>query len=359
MLIALFALLIVGASMQPLDAAPAAEPEPVRSLWVDYPAAQGSGTGKRIVLISGDEEYRSEEALPQLGKILSQRHGFDCRVVFAIDAETGEINPDNRRNIPGLEALADADLMIIATRFRDLPDEQMAHIDRYLRSGRPVIGMRTATHAFNIETSPTYQRYTWNNSTVDDEGGFGRQVLGETWVAHHGAHGVESTRGIIADAASTHPIARGLEDGDVWGPTDVYRVRLPLPGDAEPIIVGQVLAGMSPGDEPVDNEKNDPLMPIGWTTTYAGDNDVRGRVFTTTMGSSTDLVAEGTRRMIVNAVYWTLGLEDKIPADGADVRLVGTYSPTPFGFGAFTRGVKPADHALPASPPEPASPDDP
>jgi type 1 glutamine amidotransferase len=330
-------------------------------LWVDYPGGDGPGRGKRIVLVSGDEEYRSEESLPQLGKNRSQRHGFDCRFVFAVDPDTGTINPDNRRNIPGLEALDDADLMIIATRFRDLPDEQMVHIDRYIRSGKPIIGMRTETHAFNLETSPTYTKYNWNNSDPDNDGGFGRQVLGETWVAHHGDHGHESTRGLVAPGARGHPIARGLDDGDVWGPTDVYRVRLPLPDGCEPIILGQVLAGMSPDDEPVDNEKNDPLMPVAWTNTHAGDDGAAGRVFTTTMGASVDLARAGTRRMLVNAVYWALGMEDKIPAEGTDVRLVGAYHPTMFGFGGFTKGVRPADHALDAAqtPPGPSVPSDP
>lgn len=315
-------------------------------LWVEYPSSNGPGQAFRIVLVSGDEEYRSEEALPQLGKILSQRHGFSCRVVFAIDPETGTIDPDNRSNIPGLEALDDADLMIIATRFRDLPDEQMAHIDRYIRSGKPIIGIRTATHAFNITTSPTYQRYTWNYAGKDYPQGFGRQVLGETWIAHHGHHGHESTRGLIAPPARDHAITRGLSNGDVWGPTDVYRVRLPLPDGCTPIILGQVLSGMSPDDEPVEGEKNEPMMPVGWTNTYAGDDGTLGRVFATTMGASTDLARDGTRRMLVNAVYWAVGLEDKIPEGGADVDLVGTYEPTDFGFGKFTPGVKPADHAL-------------
>src|ERR1700680_140622 len=82
--------------------------------------SEGPGKGKHIVLISGDEEYRSEEALPQLGKILAKHHGFKCTVLFAIDPKTGEINP-NISNIPGLENLQSADLMIISTRFRDLP----------------------------------------------------------------------------------------------------------------------------------------------------------------------------------------------------------------------------------------------
>jgi type 1 glutamine amidotransferase len=314
--------------------------------WVTYPGGPGPGAGKTIVLVSGDEEYRSEEALPQLGRILSVRHGFECQVLFAIDPETGEINPDVRTNIPGLESLGNADLMIIATRFRDLPDGQMKHIDAYLRSGRPVVGLRTATHAFAFEHSDTYEHYNWNHGGPEFEQGFGRQVLGETWVAHHGHHGVESTRGVIAPGQEKHPIARGLGAGSIWGPTDVYRVRLPLPEGCTPIVLGQVLAGMEPDDEPVGGEKNDPMMPIAWTRVSSGFGPER--VFTTTMGAATDLSAEGTRRMIVNGVCWALGLEDRIPPEGTDVRIVGTFEPTAFGFGGYRRGVRPQDHALPA-----------
>ena len=140
-----------------VSAATAAEPK-----WVVYDGFDGAGKGKEIVLISGDEEYRSEEALPQLGKILAKHHGFKCTVVFSQDAETGVINPDNSHNIPGLEALKTADLMIIATRFRDLVDDQMAHIDAYVRAGKPIIGMRTATHAFNIGGGKKYSKYSHN-----------------------------------------------------------------------------------------------------------------------------------------------------------------------------------------------------
>ncbi|MEM7600672.1 MAG: hypothetical protein AAF357_04570, partial [Verrucomicrobiota bacterium] len=81
----------------------------------------GNANGKHIVLISGDEEYRSEESCPMLAKILTKHHGFKCTVLFAIDPETGVIDPNNNSNIPGTEALDDADLMIIATRWRVLP----------------------------------------------------------------------------------------------------------------------------------------------------------------------------------------------------------------------------------------------
>src|SRR3989475_10227882 len=91
---------------------------------VVFDGSDGPGKGKHIVLVSGDEEYRSEEALPQLGKILAKHHGFKCTVLFAIDPKDRTINP-NISNIPGLEALKSADLLIVFLRFRHLPDEQM------------------------------------------------------------------------------------------------------------------------------------------------------------------------------------------------------------------------------------------
>jgi type 1 glutamine amidotransferase len=319
-------------------------PAPAADSWLSLGGAEGPGKGKRVVLISGDEEYRSEEALSQLGRILAAHHGFDCTVLYAIDPASGEINPNEQKNIPGLEALDDADLMVIATRFRNLPDEQMKHIDDYLRAGKPVIGMRTATHAFNVPKDRAYAHYGngYGGEKKEWADGFGRLVLGEKWISHHGHHGKESTRGLVAPGAEDHPILRGIVAGTIWGPTDVYGVRLPLPGDSTPLVLGQVLAGMTPDAEPVEGKKNEPMMPVAWTKTYAIDDGPRGRVFTTTMGSSTDLAAEGTRRMLVNAAYWALGLEDQIPSQ-ACVELVGSFEPTPFGFNAARKGLKPGD----------------
>ena len=154
------------------------------------------GTGKKIVLISGDEEYRSEEVLPQLAKILAQQHGFDCVVLFAIHPETQKIDPNFRHNIPGLNHLRDAQAMVIATRFRDLPKSQMQEIDHFLHRGGPVVGMRTATHGFNIPVDKPYAHYG-NGHQGEKEfwrGGFGRAILGEKWISHHGDHRKESTR---------------------------------------------------------------------------------------------------------------------------------------------------------------------
>ncbi len=316
--------------------------------WVVYDGGNGPGKGKQVVLVSGDEEYRSEEALPQLGKILSKHHGFRCTVLFAIDPETNEINPENGKNIPGLEALKSADLMIIATRFRNLPDGQMQLIDDYLKSGRPVIGMRTATHAFNIPAGAKWAHYGngYGGEKTEWKDGFGRLVLGEKWISHHGKHKRESTRGLIAQGQSGHPIVRGIRDGDIWGPTDVYGVRLPLPGDSKPLVLGQVLKGMK-FDDPATEEtkKNDPMMPVGWTKSYQTPGGKKGKVFNTTMGSSTDLENEGVRRLLVNASFWAVGLEDKITPT-LDVSIVGTFEPLPYGFGGFEKGLKPADFEL-------------
>ena len=295
---------------------------------------------KRIVLVSGDEEYRSEEALPQLAKILERRHGFRCDVLFAVDKNDGSINPNQRDNIPGLEALHSADLMVLLIRWRDLPDDQMKHFAEYIESGRPILGLRTATHAFDLKSSKTYQRYTWNSKEWD--GGFGRQVLGETWIRHHGQHGKQSTRGILVKGEEGHPILRGIHDGDIWGPTDVYAVRLPLPGDSRPLVLGQVLDGMKPDDPPAAGPQNNPMMPVAWVKTYTGAKGKRTRVFTTTMGASEDLESEGFRRLLVNACYWALGMEKRIPPK-ANVDLVGEFKPSKFGFNGFRKGLKPAD----------------
>lgn len=307
--------------------------------WVTYQGGDGPGKGKHIVLLSGDEEYRSEESMPQLGKILSTHHGFDCTVLFAIDKNDGTINPEQPDNIPGLEALDSADLMIIFLRFRELPDGQMKHIVDYVNSGKPIIGLRTATHAFQYKNNPNspYAQYTWRGS--EWEGGFGRQVLGETWVNHYGKHQVESTKGIVVDGMKGHPIVMGCDD--IWGPSDVYGLTT-LHGDCKPLVLGQVLKGMNHGDEP-NTEKE--LVPVAWTKTYTGSNGAAANVFTTTMGHGGDFKNEDFRRMMVNAVYWSMGMSSQITPD-LNVSLVGEYNPAEIGFGGHKKGLKPSDHLL-------------
>ncbi len=298
----------------------------------------GPLAGKHVVLIAADDEYRSEELIPQLAKILAVHHGCKCTALFAVDPKTGFIDP-GAQNIPGLEALDAADLLVIFARFRELPDEQMKHIVDYVESGKPIIGLRTATHSFNYtrhKDSP-YAKYSFNDAQFS--GGFGRQVLGETWIDHYGQHNVESTRATIAPGMEQHPIVRGV--GPVWGPSDVYAITR-LTGDSKPLLLGHVLVGMKPSDPP--NEKKAPV-PVAWTKSYTGAQGKASRVFTTTMGHCGDLKCENFRRLLVNACYWCLGLEDKIPAK-AKVDLVGDYNPNPIHDGGFKKNVKPSDYQL-------------
>lgn len=311
--------------------------------WVQYAGGEGPGKGKHIVLISGDEEYRSEEALPMLAQILSVKNGFKCTVLFAIDPETGAIDAMNQTNIPGLEQLETADLMVIFIRFRELPDAQMKYIDKYLKSGKPVVAIRTATHAFNYKRNKNspFAHYDFQSKKKGWEDGFGKVILGETWVDHHGHHGHEGTRGLINGIAQNarHPILNGVKD--IWCPTDVYTTRK-LPDNTEVLVYGQSTKGMT-ADAPPNLDKS--VMPVAWTRTYTSASGKKGRVFTSTMGASIDLLNEDLRRMMVNACYWATGLEDKTP-EKADVDFVTPFTPTMFSPDLFRQGTYPSRFEL-------------
>lgn len=309
--------------------------------WITYEGKSGPGKGKHIVLISGDEEYRSEEAMPMMARILSDHHGFKCTVLFAIDPSTGTVDPNNQTNIPGLNQLETADLMIMSLRFRELPDDQMKFIDQYVRSGKPFIALRTSTHAFQYkrnQQSP-YARYSFDSKVPGWEGGFGKKILGETWVAHHGHHGKEGTRGLNNGLFDSHPLLKGVKD--IWGYSDVYTITN-LNADSQVLLYGQTSMGMSPETAPNYNKS---LMPIAWIQEYAGEGGKVSRILTTTMGASVDLKSEDLRRLLVNGCYWGLKMEQLIPEKN-NVEIPGVYAPTMFGFNAFKKGLKPADFEL-------------
>lgn len=318
---------------------PVAQEEALWCTWQPASSSTGPGIGKTIVLISGDEEYRSEEALPMLGKLLSERLGFTCHCLFAIDPETGVINPKNQNNIPGMHLLKQADLVVMALRFRNLPDTQMKYFDDYLKSGKPIVGLRTSTHAFNYPGDSTSEFAIYGFNSNEWEGGFGRQVLGETWVSHHGNHGSQSTRGVINDELANHPVLSGADD--IWGPTDVYGVR-DLPEGTNVLLYGQVLDGMEPNSPVTEGKQNDPMMPLAWIREYKNNGNLT-EVFCTTMGAATDFESAGLRRLIVNAALYLTGLESAI-ADVTNVDPVDEYEPTEFGFDKFRPGLKPKDY---------------
>lgn len=301
-----------------------------------YEGQGGIGQGKHIVFLAGDHEYRSEETLPALARILAKRHGFKCTVLFSVDPKSGEIVPGSSYML-GTEALETADLMVIFLRFQDFPKEQMQPIVDYLERGGPVVGLRTSTHAFKIPGSSEFARFSYNYGGKDFEKGFGRQILGETWAGHYGTNHKMSTRLDIVSEAADHPILRGVEApwvqaGGYW--TD------PLP-DSQVLAMAQPLDGMQP-DSPVAKDKKP--CPGVWVRTYESKSGNQGRVFTTTYGASEDILNDGFRRMLVNACVWAAGLEDKITPNLA-TEFVGPYQPVTFRFNGYRQGVKPQDLA--------------
>jgi len=297
----------------------------------------GPGKGKHIVFIAAEASYRSELSMPLMARILA-RHGFTCTVLFAIDPATGTIDPRVKDNIPGLETLDSADLLVAFLRWRELPDEQMKRIVDYTESGRPIIGIRNATHPFRYATRPHGPYAKFDSASKDPEGGWGRLVLGETWVSHYGKNLVESTRCDVVNFAASHPIFRGIRR-NFWIPDDVYGISEQLAGDSVPVLLGQPLVGWSPNDQPVSDKAP---LPIAWTKTYTSSSGKTARVFTTTMGHGDAFKVEDFRRMLANACYWCMGLEDRIDAR-SDMAMTGTYEPGPAGAKGLKLNVKPDD----------------
>lgn len=309
--------------------------------WLEYPGGDGPGKGKHVVLIAAEQEYRSEQSMPMLAKILSKHHGFRCTVLFGVN-EKGEVDPTlpvypekgreadfKRHHIPGLEKLASADLVIFCTRLLTLPERELQQIVEYVDSGRPIIALRTANHGFRGELP-----YRIDGKQVR----WGEDVLGGTFLNHHGRWQADSTRGIIEKDQSDHPIIMGITD--IWGDTDVYRTYpegSSLPADCVALVWGQPLQGCQPDDLP--NEELEPL-PVAWVKPWKTGSGKIARVFHCTMGSASDLKSEGLRRLVVNAVYWTIGIESAI-SQHSSVDIVGRYEPLKSGFNYKELGVQP------------------
>ncbi len=301
-----------------------------------YQGNAGPGAGKHIVFLAGDHEYRSEETLPALARILAVHHGFQCTVLFTVDPKSGEIDPASD-HMPDTQALETADLAVVFLRFKNLPAEQMQPIVDYLDRAGPVVGLRTATHAFKIPPDSPFARYDYVYKGAEYEKGFGRQVLGESWAGHYGKNHVMSTRLEVVPEARSHLIMRGVarpwvQAGGYWTePTD----------DCTVLALAQPLDGMT-SDAPAAPDKSP--CPGAWIRHYTGSDGKTGRVFTTTYGASEDLVNLDFRRMLVNACLWAAHLEEQITPD-LNIDFVGAFQPATYRFGGHRRGIKPADLA--------------
>ena len=335
----LCSVVVVALSAAALSAQQASDAKPRwgEPKWLTYAGSKdGVGAGKRVVFIAAEQEYRAEQSMPMMARLFATRHGFATTVLFGqkdgmVDPteEAPPKDPEAFQTIPGMHLLKDADLAVVFTRFMKLPDEQLAHLNTYLDSGKPLIGVRTANHGF---------RGNWTYKVAGKNVRFGDDVLGGAFRGHYGGWHRESTRGIVVEENKDHPILRGVDD--VWGPTDVYRMfpaDKTLPESCTPLLLGQPLKTLEKDAEP--NEKKPPL-PIAWTNSWTGNLGKTARVFHVTMGSARDYQSAGMRRLTLNAALWCLQLEDKITPD-LDVDIVGSYEPLKSGFNYDKLGVKP------------------
>ena len=296
--------------------------------WLSLEGEDGIGKGQHIVFVTGEEFYRSEEGMSMFAKILSQRYGYDCTVLFATDKKTGVINPNLTDHIAGLEKLQDADLMVIFARFRELPDADMKHIVDFVNAGKPVIGIRNATHAFRYLKNNESPYADWDWHSKKWTGGFGQQILGDTWVSHYGKFQQEATLAHANAKHRDHPVMQGIPE-TIFCRTDVNGVNQLTPEDVV-LLHGQVLSGPGPNDPPVTDDRKDTRMPLAWFKNYTSPSGSKGQSFCITVGASVDWLDADLRRLMVNAMFYLTGHEKEIPAK-TNVDFVGRYAPTAFG----------------------------
>lgn len=238
-----------------------------------------------VVFVTGDHEYSSERTMPLLAAALEKNFGLRTKVLYATEP-SGRRNESYEKNIPGLEALKAADLAVFFLRWRQLPQEQLDYIQAYLDSGKPLIGFRTTSHAFNYP--PGDPRARWN--------AFGEFAFGTPpgWgAAGHTHYGHDSSTDVtIYPGAESRPILQGITNSfhvRSW----LYRV-LPKypPPDARWLLMGLA----------VNPDKPAQPNPVAWTwQTRQG-----ARSFYTSMGHPEDFSCEPFQRLVVNAIFWAL-----------------------------------------------------
>ncbi|AWV98388.1 ThuA domain-containing protein [Arcticibacterium luteifluviistationis] len=286
-----------------------------------------------IVFVIGDEEYRSEESMPMLAKILKRDLNADITLCYSVDS-AGYADPNRLDHIQGLEALETADLMVMFTRFRALPKEEAKYITDYAESGKPMVGFRTATHTFMYKEDSTMKHL--NNE-------WPAKVFGQQWITHHGhfadGHGELTSVSLLPDVKS--PILNGVQPFDAF--SWLYHVDggdWKLSGDSKPLLEGLSLKSNHEAKGELDKF---PLTnPVAWTKTYTGQSGTPARVFFTTLGHPYDFKNESMRKLALNGIYWALGKEADIPTNGANAEFVDAYEPNNSGMGdKFKHELKP------------------
>lgn len=275
-----------------------------------------------IVFVIGDEEYRSEESMPMLSRLAEKELGVKVSLCFSTDS-LGIVDPNRLDHISGLEALADADLMVMFTRFRALPDHQLKPIMDFVNSAKPVVGFRTSTHAFLYKTDST--KYHMNNTWPAD-------LFGQQWITHHGHFDDGNSPLTKINKRKDHSILNGVSDFVAY--SWLYHVEgggWNLQGDCDILLDGTSLR--SSHEEGGRLEKFPLTNPVAWTKNHLSNSNEPSRVFFTTLGHPYDFKNENMRRLALQGIAWALSREKEIPTKGFSVNLDQTFEPNNSGFG--------------------------
>jgi type 1 glutamine amidotransferase/nicotinamidase-related amidase len=222
-----------------------------------------------VAIVMAEQEYKTDETLPAFALA---HLGKDFRVSYV------HASARDRNDLPGVKVLADADVLLLSVRRRVLPKAQMDQIRKFIEAGKPVVGIRTACHAFSLRgKKPPEGKVAWE--------AFDAEVIGGNYTGHHGRGPEFEVR--AAEGARKHPILAGVAVEELRGKGTLYKCG-PLRKGTTALLIGEV-----PGK---------PAEPIAWVNRTKWG----GRVFYTSLGHPDDFKEPAFNRLLKNAIAWAV-----------------------------------------------------
>lgn len=248
---------------------------PLRRLVLAFIMLALPAQAANLVFMIGEEEYLTWETLPEFAKKDIEPLGHRVAIIHADMAD--------KNNFPGLvAALKDADLLLVSVRRRTPLKEQLDAVRAHLAEGKPLIGIRTASHAFALRPK---------DKLVDDKHAnwqeFDPEVLGGNYHDHH--RGEDKTICTVAAGAESHPILKGITLGELIGNGTLYK-NAPLAQTATPLLIGAI--------------PDQPAEPVAWAHRFGPQ---QAKIFYTSLGHPDDFKESDFRKLLLNAIAWALG----------------------------------------------------
>lgn len=240
------------------------------------PAFRFAQDRRKVVMVIGDDEYKTEVTLPEFAKSELEPLGFEVQVIHS--------DSKDKNNFPGLvEALDGADVLLVSVRRRTPPKEQLDAIRSHIAAGKGVVGIRTASHAWSLRSKEDNDKLAERG--LDSWMTFDPDVIGGHYTNHHGNG--PKTAAQVAEGAAEHPILRGVDVAAMVGHGSLYKVS-PLASSATPLLIGSI--------------PNQPAEPIAWTNVTPS----KSRVFYTSLGHEEDFENPNFRKLLANGLMWTI-----------------------------------------------------